>query len=65
LLTFERHNRMADFVPRDCNLALAPKFNSDGSLNPDGPGFSTPAGATTSFNLDGVQLGRVNGTLVV
>jgi Carboxypeptidase regulatory-like domain/TonB-dependent Receptor Plug Domain len=59
--TYERHNRMANFVPGDYNPALAPEFNSDGSSNPNGPGFITPAGSTTPFYLNGVQLAGVNG----
>ncbi|MBW4027354.1 TonB-dependent receptor [Acidipila rosea] len=58
---FERYNRFANFIPGDYSAANAPQFNSDGSLNPNGPGFSTPAGFTTPFYLNGMQLAGVNG----
>lgn len=59
--TWERHNQMANFIPADYNPSQAPQFNSDGSLNPNGPGFSTAAGGATPFYLNGIQLAGVNG----
>jgi len=58
---FERYNQFSNFIPGDYSTSLAPQFNSDGSMNSNGPGFSTPAGFTTPFYLNGVQLANVNG----
>lgn len=64
---YERFNRFANFVPSSYNAGLGDPFNrrpdgtSDGSLNPSGPGFSTPAGLTTPFYLNGMKLAGING----
>jgi hypothetical protein len=59
---YEKNNRTANFVPGDFNYADAQVPSaSDGSLNPNGPGFSQPAGAEVPFYLNGVQLAGVNG----
>ena len=57
----EKNNRIANFIPSDYQSSLAPIFLSDNSLNPAGPGFSQPAGATVPFYLNGFQLAGVNG----
>ena len=58
---FERNNRIGNFIPASYAASATPIFNADGSLNNAGPGFSTPAGATQPFYLNGVQLEGVNG----
>ena len=59
---FEKNNRTANFVPSDFSYANAQTPSaSDGSLDPNGPGFSQPAGAPVPFYLNGVQLAGVNG----
>lgn len=58
---FERFNRFANFLPNSYDTALGPKFNSDGSMDPTGPGFSTPSGFTTPFYLNGMKFADVNG----
>jgi hypothetical protein len=59
---YEKNNRTANFVPSDFNTADAQiPSASNGSLDPNGPGFSQPAGAPVPFYLNGVQLAGVNG----
>jgi len=58
---YERFNRFANFVPADFNAANAQVPGADGTLSTSGPGFSTPAGLTTPFYLNGMQLAGVNG----
>jgi len=58
---YERFNEFANFVPADFNPANQQAPGSDGTLNPKGPGFSTPAGSSTAFYLNGMQLAGVNG----
>ncbi len=58
---YERFNEFANFVPADFSAANAQGPRSDGTLNPAGPGFVTPAGGTTAFYLNGIQLAGVNG----
>jgi hypothetical protein len=59
---YEKNNRTSNFIPGDFNPANAQSPNpADGSLNPNGPGFSQPAGAPVPFYLNGVQLAGVNG----
>lgn len=58
---YERYNQFANFVPANYNPANAQMPRSDGTLNPAGPGFSTPAGVSQPFYLNGMQLTGVNG----
>ena len=53
---YERANQVANFNPAQYQANLAPRFLADGSLDPTGPGFSTPAGASQAFYLNGTQL---------
>ena len=61
---WERQNQVANFNPSAYLPSLAPMFNPDGTMNPAGPGFYTPAGATQPFYLNGTQLAGVAGTPV-
>ncbi len=61
----ERNNRMSNFYPDKYDPAKAPQFNSDGSLNPAGPGFQKVTGVPLSdvpFYLNGVVVAGQNGT---
>ncbi|HTD55526.1 MAG TPA: carboxypeptidase-like regulatory domain-containing protein [Silvibacterium sp.] len=64
---WERNNQIANFNPALYNPSLAPQWNTnakgveDGSMNPNGPGFSTPAGFTHPFYLNGIYIGGENG----
>jgi len=59
---YEKNNRTSNFLPGDFNPAEAQAPNAaNGSLDPNGPGFSQPAGAPVPFYLNGVQLAGVNG----
>ena len=61
----EVNNRMSNFYPDKYDPAQAPVFNSDGSLDPAGPGFSTVPGVPLSdvpFYLNGVIVAGQNGT---
>ena len=53
---FERANQVANFDPAKYQASLAPRFLADGSLDPTGPGFATPAGASQAFYLNGTQV---------
>lgn len=57
---FERYNQFANFVPASYNPANA-QAPVNGTLNPNGPGFSKPAGATQPFYLNGIQIAGSNG----
>ncbi|WP_158794581.1 TonB-dependent receptor [Granulicella sp. L60] len=59
--TFEKNNRTSNFLPSAFNPADAQVPAADGTLNPNGPGFSQPAGAPVPFYLNGVELAGVNG----
>ena len=60
---YEKNNRTSNFVSADFNPALAQSPDPrTGALNPNGPGFSQPAGAVVPFYLNGVVLAGVNGT---
>ena len=62
--TYDVQNRMSNFVPSLYNPGQAPQFNKDGSLNPNGPGFSTVSGIPLSnvpFYLNGIGLAGRNG----
>jgi Carboxypeptidase regulatory-like domain len=58
---YERQNQLSNFVQADYNPAQAAAFNADGSLNTSGPGFTVPAGYTTPFYMNGIQLPGTNG----
>jgi hypothetical protein len=62
---YEQSNRMSNFYPDKYDPSKAPVFNSDGSLNPNGPGFQTVPGVTLStvpFYLNGIVVAGKNGT---
>ncbi len=62
---YDTNGRLSDFYPGQYNPANAPQFNSNGSLNPAGPGFRTVSGialSTVPFYLNGVGLAGKNGT---
>jgi hypothetical protein len=59
---YEKDNRTSNFIPGDFNPSDAQTPNaSTGQLDPNGPGFSQPAGAPVPFYLNGVQLAGVDG----
>ncbi|HZU25283.1 MAG TPA: TonB-dependent receptor [Bryobacteraceae bacterium] len=61
----ELRNRMSNFYPNLYNPANAPIFNADGSLDPNGPGFTTVAGVPLSnipFYINGVVQAGKQGT---
>jgi len=56
---YDVYNRLSNFLPTLYNRAQAPIFNTDGSLNPNGPGFTTVPGislSNTPFYLNGVGI---------
>jgi len=61
---YEIHNRMSNFYPNLYNPADAPTFNSDGSLDTSGPGFTKVPGVSLSnipFYMNGIGLAGKNG----
>ncbi len=58
---WERNNQIANFNPALYQTSMQPQWNLDGSMNPDGPGFSTPSGFTHPFYLNGIYIGGENG----
>ncbi len=58
---WERNNQVANFDPALYLSSAAPQWNSDGSMNPNGPGFYTPPGFTTPFYLNGMGLAGQDG----
>jgi len=61
---YEVQNRQSNFYPSLYNPADAPIFNSDGSLDSTGPGFTTVEGVPLSnipFYMNGVGLAGKNG----
>lgn len=56
---WERSNAVSNFNPALYLSSQAPQFNSDGSLNPNGPGFQAVNGAR--FYLNGIGLAGQNG----
>ncbi len=61
---YDTNGRLSNFYPGLYNRANQPIFNSDGSLSPTGPGFSTVPGialSSTPFYLNGVGLAGKNG----
>jgi len=62
---YEIRNRMANFYPNRYDPSKAPIFNADGSLDTNGPGFTTVAGVPLSsipFYLNGVVVAGKDGT---
>jgi len=53
---YEKNNRTSNFIPSAFSLANAQVPRADGTLNPNGAGFSQPAGAPVPFYLNGVEL---------
>ena len=58
---WERNNYLSNFDPNLYLASQAPTFKADGSLDPTGPGFQTPAGATQPFYLNGIYNAGSNG----
>jgi hypothetical protein len=58
---YEKNNRTSNFVPSDFSYTNAQIPAANGTLNPNGPGFSQPAGAPVPFYLNGVELAGQNG----
>ena len=58
---YEKFNRTANFVPSLFKTADEQIPRSDGTLDPNGPGFSNPTGAPVAFYLNGVARPGVNG----
>jgi carboxypeptidase family protein len=61
---YDVQNRMSNFYPNLYDRSKTPIFNSDGSLNPSGPGFTTVPGVALSnvpFYLNGVGIAGANG----
>lgn len=57
--TYEVNNRMANFYPNLYNPAQAPTYLPDGTLNPNGPGFTTVSGvalSTVPFYMNGIAI---------
>ena len=57
---FERANQVANFDPSAYDPSMIPQWLPDGSQNPNGPGFSTPPGASHPFYLNGIKLAGQN-----
>jgi hypothetical protein len=58
---WERGNYVSNFNPALYLQSQAPQWNSDGSMNPNGPGFVTPTGFNHPFYLNGMGLAGQNG----
>ncbi len=61
---YDTNGRLSNFEQGLYNYANAPQFNSNNSLNPNGPGFATVPGTALSnvpFYLNGVTLAGKNG----
>lgn len=61
---YDTNGRLSNFYPNLYSAANAPQFNSNGSLNANGPGFQTVPGIALSsvpFYLNGVGLSGKNG----
>jgi len=56
---WERQNYIANFDPGQYLQSQSPLWNSDGSMNPAGPGFQTVNG--TPFYLNGMYIAGQNG----
>jgi hypothetical protein len=61
---YDVQDRMSNFVPGNYNPGSRPVFNADGSLDPNGPGFSTVSGVAlynTPFYLNGIGIAGRDG----
>ena len=61
---YDVQNRMSNFYPNLYNPTDAALFNSNGSLDPNGPGFKTVSGvplSNTPFYLNGIGLAGKDG----
>jgi len=58
---WERGNNVANFDPALYLQSEYPQWNTDGSMNPSGPGFTTPPGLTQPWYLNGMGLAGQNG----
>ena len=61
---YDLNGRLSNFLPGMYDPVQAPQFNADGSLNPNGPGFTTVPGIALSdvpFYLNGIGLAGQNG----
>jgi hypothetical protein len=61
----EQSNRMSNFYPGAYDPTKIPQFNADGSLNPNGPGFTTVPGVPLSdvpFYMNGMIVAGQDGT---
>ena len=56
---WERNNAVSNFDPNLYLSSMMPKWKSDGSLDPTGPGFQTVNGI--AYYLNGIGLAGVNG----
>ncbi len=60
---WERANRLANFDPNQYLSSLAPTYIGS-ALDPTGPGFITPAGASRPFYMNGIGIAGQNGVPV-
>lgn len=58
---WERGNYVANFNPAAYLPSAQPVWNSDGSMDANGPGFVTPPGMSHPFYLNGIELAGQNG----
>jgi hypothetical protein len=58
---YEKNNFISNFIPSAYSSTQSPIFNPDGSLDPTGPGFIKPNGASIPFYLNGIREAGVNG----
>jgi len=58
---WERSNDVANFNPANYLSSQSPVWNSNGSLDSTGPGFSNPTNAVAPFYLNGISLAGVTG----
>jgi hypothetical protein len=56
---WERGNYVSNFDPAQYLSTMAPKWNGDGSMDPNGPGFQTVGGVP--YYLNGIGLAGKNG----
>ncbi len=58
---WERGNNVSNFDPNLYLQSQIPTWLPSGSLDPNGPGFFTPPGATQPFYLNGIYIAGQNG----
>jgi hypothetical protein len=58
---FERANQVANFNPGAFQQSAVPLWESNGTQDNTGPGFSQPAGFTQPFYLNGMQIAGQDG----